>query len=123
MSSYSMPRAVDSEIAGPSSELVGKLVFLRSEGVVTVGTSFGPAPTTRVTAYEATKKGAVSMGLRLIFWTGVQEALAKSEEPWLAGRIQVIPQANDPERTIYVLTRPDASEIPLLDAAYAQIVS
>jgi hypothetical protein len=123
MSGYSVPRTVDSEIAGPSSELVGKLVLLRSEGVATIGTSFGPAPATRVTAYEATKKGAVAMGLRLIFWTGVQKALAEADTDWFAGRIEVVPQANDPERTIYVVMPPADSDIPLLDAAYSQIAS
>jgi len=125
MSGYSIPRVVDADIAGPSAELVGKLVLLRSEGVATIGTTYGPAPATRVTAVEATKKGAVPLGLRLIFWTGIQKTLADADPryPWVAGRIVVQPQANDPERTFYTMETPSQDDYALLDAAITQINS
>jgi hypothetical protein len=125
MSGYSIPRTVDADIAGPSAELVGKLVLLRSEGVATIGTTYGPAPATRVTAVEATKKGAQPMGLRLIFWTGVQKTIADADPkfPWVAGRIVVNPQANDPERTFYAMEAPGEADYPLLDTAMAQILT
>lgn len=117
MASYTIPRSVDTEIAGPSSELVGKLVALRVEGTAQINTTYGVAPATRVTAVEITKSGPVSLGLRLIFWSQVRKALGQTEATWTVGRITVTPQSNDPDRTVYLLEPPADKELPLIAPA------
>lgn len=116
MANFSIPRATNQELAGNSDELVGKLVALRSEGVAKIKTEFGVAPATRTTAVAIGTDGYENMGLRLIFWSAVQETMAKGAE-WVVGRIVQVPQAQNPDRTVYVMEQPAADEYPLIDPA------
>lgn len=123
MSGFSIPSITDEEIAGPSSELVGKLLLIHRENVVNVNTVYGEAPAMRVHAFEVTKKGVVALGLRLLYWSGVQRQIASAEEPWLAGTIVVQPQSNDPERTFYSIQAPSEDQMPLVKTAYDELTT
>ncbi len=118
MATFRIPRPVNQELGGNSDELVGKLVALRPEGTVTVNTSFGSSPAARVTAVSVTESGYEAMGLRLIFWSEVRKALkALPEGEWIVGTITSVPQANHPDRTVYVIEAPEEDSISMLSRA------
>lgn len=116
MANYTIARPTNQEIAGNSDELVGRLVGLRSDGVIQVDTKFGKAPATRVTAVELSSDGFENMGLRLIFWSQIQRAL-NGAAGWVVGRIASVDQTTHEDRVVYVLEPPTADEIPFIGSA------
>ena len=94
------------DLAGPMSDLIGRFVAIRplSLDLVTISTEYGPSKALRVQTVDL--DSGVDAGVRLLFWSTVQRAVAQGAHAgldWVVGIITVQPQRNDPTRSVYLL--------------------
>lgn len=99
-------------LGGRSDELLGLTVALRSEGKVQMTTEFGLQDIERVYAYSIAEDGVVvDMGLRLIFWAGVRDAVranTKKGVEFTVGIIEQVPYGKYEDGTRYEIGVPDS---------------
>ena len=113
------------ELGGLSSELVGMVVAYLPLSTYTTASKFEPGKVDtvlRTRCYAVDVEGELEdLGVRLIFWTVPQRQIAEQtvNNDMAIGILEEIVQANDPERTVFVLQTPDPDQAHTLIAAFS----
>lgn len=114
MAQFAIPQDDQTELAGPITELMGRLVAVKplSRETINVKTEYGKSEVLRVRVVDLdTDEDA---GVRLLFWSTAQRQILDATaagSDWCVGTFEQRAQVNDPTRSVYLFTAPDMSEI------------
>lgn len=115
------------ELGGLSTELIGETVAYQYLGEYTTPSKFpnddgSPKMDTvmRVRAFRARDGSIEDMGVRLIFWGGVQRKIKEQllTADLAVGVLTQVEQKADSSKTVYTLQTPDPDAVAVLDAAF-----
>lgn len=113
MATFAVPQEENVELAGPTSDLVGRLIAVKplSRDFINVATEYGASPALRCLFVDL--ESGENAGVRLVFWTTTARQIldATTGAPWAVGTIEHKAQVNDPTRSVYLFSPPDMSEI------------
>ncbi len=112
MTSFAFPTDSATELGGKLDELKGRLVALQQLGdAITVKTEYGMNPALRVQVIDL--EDGEDLGVRLLFWSAMRNQVSGTHSKgvdWAVGVIEQTPQANDPTRSVYLLTVPEEAD-------------
>jgi hypothetical protein len=112
------------ELGGHTTDLIGRAVGWVPLSTYNADSKFeaGKVDTVmRTRAYGVDEDGKVEdLGIRLVFWAGVQNAIKQQTvaNDMALGILQQVPQAANPDRTVYVLGTPSAADIARFERAF-----